>query len=448
MVSPQDKLKNFLFRLENIKKCVKCNNYTFKEICPKCDSKTKTPILLSNRRKILEFIKSRKARGNADNTLLKYLHPLYQMNVLGWIKKPFDKMTKEDIQDVATEVENKDWSPKTRKNFRITLKVFYRWLEGEENFGPNEYPTRVKFIITTIPKRDKKELTFNEILTREDVIKMAQQTVNPMHKALLWVAFESGGRPEEVLNLLKSDIKFDNYGTIVYLKGAKSKRPVRLVSATEPLRDWERKHPLQELNDFDLWVTQFSKKKENGEKWTKLSNFGANNMLKELAKRCNINNKKITLYSLRKGRATELASNPHISRAVLHHYMGWIEGSPISNTYVKLSDAVVEDAILKANGIEPTEKREMESYIECSFCLTKNSPDSLYCIKVECGKPLILGDLQEELKGLIKQLRGERRSLVKELLKDPELEKELMEKFRDWMNSKAIVEQITKTTGY
>lgn len=276
---------------------------------------------------------------------------------------------------------------------------------------------------------------------------MAQQTNNAMHKAFLWVAFESGGRPEEILNLKKSDVKFDNYGTIIFLNGVKSKRPMRLVSATEPLRDWLRRHPLNDKNDFDIWVTQFSKKKNENEKWTKLGNAGANKTLKVLAERSGIK-KRITIYSLRKGRATELASNPHISRSVLHSLLGWEEGSSISKSYVKLSLKDVDNSILRASGIEPSEKEEIESFIECSFCGTKNSPDSLYCQKLECGKPLIVGDLQQEVKGLIKQLRGERRSLVKELLKDPEFEKEIIAKFEDWKNSKEVVDMIRKTTGY
>ncbi|MBI4162942.1 MAG: tyrosine-type recombinase/integrase [Candidatus Aenigmarchaeota archaeon] len=101
------------------------------------------------------------------------------------------------------------------------------------------------------------------MLTREEVIKMAQASNSAMHKALLWTAFDSGGRPEEVLNLRKSDIIFEKDDTKIYLKGAKGRRVSYLVSATEPLRDWLRKHPFADKADFDVWVTQFSKKKDN-----------------------------------------------------------------------------------------------------------------------------------------------------------------------------------------
>jgi len=291
------------------------------------------------------------------------------------------------------------------------LKVFYKWLEGEENFAPGEYPERVRFIVTTVPKREQKELTFDEIVTREEVVRMAQHALNPMHKALLWVAFESGGRPEEYLSLRKSEIKFDSYGTIIYLKGAKSKRPVRLVSATEPLRDWLRKHPLANQEDFPVWVTQFSKKRLSDEKWNQLGNAGANKMLRTLAKRAGIN-RRLTLYSLRKGRATELASQ-NIPRSVMHAYMGWEEGSTISKRYVKLSMKDLDEAILQANGIEVRSKK-LDSFVICQSCGAKCSPGSLYCENQECAQPLILSG------------ESGRTKLLKELLEEPTFESELL----------------------
>ncbi|GEM_PF-2485148 len=420
MVSPQDKLERFLFRLNANKE-----------------------ILGSNKKRISEFIESRQAKGNAPNTLIKYLYPLYQMNSLGWVKKSYNKLTKEEVQELVIKVEKKDWSPKTKKNFRLALKVFYRWLEGEENFAPNEYPTKVKFISTGIPKRDRKEISFNDIITREEVIKMAQHTANPMHKALLWCAFESGARPQEILDLKKSDVEFDSYGTRIFLQGSKSKRHVRLVSSTEPLRDWLRKHPLANKPDFGVWVTQFSKKKEKGEIWTKLSDAGANKMLKELGQRCGIKNKRITMYSLRKGRATELAADPNVSRSVLHAYMGWEEGSSISRNYVKLSGETTDQSILASNGIKFS-KKEIESFIECQFCGAKNSPSALYCERMECGKPLVIGDMQKELRGLIKQLRGDRKVLVKQILNDPEFERELLQRLEERKAEQGIIENVTR----
>ena len=80
------------------------------------------------------------AKGNAPNTIIKYLYPLHQMNAKRWINKDFNQLKKEDIENILANVENQNWSAKTKKNFKLTLKVFHKWLEGEENFAPGEYP--------------------------------------------------------------------------------------------------------------------------------------------------------------------------------------------------------------------------------------------------------------------------------------------------------------------
>ena len=402
-------------------------------------------ILLSNKRRLKEFIEARRAKGNAHNTCIKYLYPLYQMNALGWVTKPFEKLTKDDMQKIVIKSENTKWSAKTKKNLRVALKVFYKWLEGEEKFAPNEYPIRVKFISTTIPKRERKELEFIDIVSKDEVTKLAQYATNSIQKALLWTAYESGGRPEEIFNMKKSDIIFDTFGAKIFLKGAKSKRPVRLVAAAEPLRDWLRKHPLAKEKDFFVWVTQFSKKNRNGNKWTQMSDPAANRILKQLAEKVGIE-KRITMYSLRRGRATELAANPRIPRSVLHKVMGWEEGSTISRSYVKLNDETVDEAMLSANGISVS-KKEPENFIECTYCGARNTPSALNCESTECGKPLLIG-IQKDMGKMVRALRGGKHELVKTILEDEEFADELLKRLSERKAEKSLADAIQKTTGY
>ncbi|MBI4162943.1 MAG: hypothetical protein HY513_04620 [Candidatus Aenigmarchaeota archaeon] len=79
MVSADERLEKYLKRLEDDKR-----------------------ILLSNRRRIIDFIESRKAKGKAANTCLKYLSPLTQINLCGWVTEPFEKLTKKDIESIVT----------------------------------------------------------------------------------------------------------------------------------------------------------------------------------------------------------------------------------------------------------------------------------------------------------------------------------------------------------
>ncbi|MBI4162941.1 MAG: hypothetical protein HY513_04610 [Candidatus Aenigmarchaeota archaeon] len=170
-------------------------------------------------------------------------------------------------------------------------------------------------------------------------------------------------------------------------------------------------------------------------------------MLKKLAAKCNIENKRITLYSLRKGRATELASAPRVTRSILHTVMGWEEGSTISRSYVKINDETVREVILASNGLE-LPKHEIESFIECAYCEAKNSPSALYCERAECGKPLLLGNAQKELQNLLKQLRGGRKALMQQILDDPEFEKEMLRRMEERKAEQQLAKNIVETTGF
>jgi len=361
-----------------------------------------------NKQKIIEFVHELKANNRSSNTIIKYLYPLYQVNKRKWIAKDFEDMTKADLKEVIAEVNSGKsktgiaWSGATKKNFRITIKVFYKWLEGIDE--PRFYPEKVRWITSTIPKRDKRELKFDDMVNREEVIRMSQSALNQMHKAFVWVCFESTGRPEENLNLKYSDIKFDAHGAIVMLSGSKDKRPSRLVSSVEPLRNWLRYHPLKNQKDYPVWVTQFSKKKDNVNKWTKIQNQGANKILKTLAKRAGIS-RKVSLYSLRKGRITELAKSD-MSGSLLKTSVGWTQSSNVADRYIKFSLKDIDQAILRTNGFITQEKEEIESYIQCKWCGTKCSPGSLYCENSKCNKPLIITDseidtLRKEMSNLV-----------------------------------------------
>lgn len=384
-----------------------------------------------NKHKILEFVNELKANNKASNTSIKYLYPLYQMNKRRWITKNFEDLTKQDLKEVVAKVNDgksktgKAWSGKTKKNFRLTIKVFYKWIEGIDE--PRYYPEKVRWITTTIPKREKRELKFEDMVTREEVIRMSQCALNPMHKAFVWFCFESTGRPEENLNTMFSDIKFDTQGAIVMLRGVKDKRPCRLVSSVEPLRNWLRHHPLKDQKDYPVWVTQFSKKKNNEDKWTPIQNQGANKILRTLGARAGINNR-ITMYSLRKGRITELAKSD-ISSPLLKTIVGWTQNSTVSDKYIKFTMKDTDNAVLKTSGFISEEREKIDSYVQCKWCGTKCSPGSLYCENPKCGKPLIITDseidtLRKEMNELIDRRLSQASGVLDKVLRgNPKFEK-------------------------
>jgi site-specific recombinase XerD len=92
---------------------------------------------------------------------LRYLDDLPRLARL--LRKDFEKATRKDIERVLRSIEtSSDLAPRTKLDFRVTIKKFYKWLNGGE-----EYPESVRWIKTG-GKRNNNKLP-EELLTEEEV---------------------------------------------------------------------------------------------------------------------------------------------------------------------------------------------------------------------------------------------------------------------------------------
>ncbi|MBD3156105.1 MAG: tyrosine-type recombinase/integrase, partial [Candidatus Aenigmarchaeota archaeon] len=206
---------------------------------------------------------------------------------------------------------------------------------------------------------------------------------NARDKALLWVAWTTAARPDELRNLKFSSIKFKpNYGCDIVLKGYKGERSIPCVESTPILKNWLMQHPLKDQNNYPLWVTTLA-----GNGVSKLSGGAINNVFKSLAKKSKITKKhRVTVYTVRKGRLTEWAGDPHITLHVLNQLAGWSVGSTISKHYIALAQRHAKSAILSSYGIEevPTNGKKI---ITCVYCNSINPVSNYECDN--CHKPLL-----------------------------------------------------------
>jgi integrase len=337
-----------------------------------------------NKKRIEEFVEycktKRTGMTNIDlrpNTVIKHLIAIKQCLDYGWINKNFDKATKDDIEFVVNEMLKKGWTNQTKKSFLCAMKVFWRFLKG--NDGVREYPKEVSWINTTLKKVI--HLTPEHIFSREDIEKMSQFAHYSRDKAILWVAWSTAARPDELRDLMFSSIKFTSYGCDIVLKGYKGERSIPCVECTEPIRNWLRQHPLKNQEDFPLWVTKYA---HNG--WSKMEEVSINNVLKNLAKRSKIIKKsRITIYVTRKGRLTEWAGDSKIPIHVLNQLAGWASGSTISRHYIALGQRDSKDAILDSYGLKNDGDND-KKVIPCIFCNKMNPVSNLECDN--CHKPL------------------------------------------------------------
>ena len=131
-----------------------------------------------NKQLIFEFINSRIARGFSKARIAKLLNRLKLIALR--LNKDFDKTTKNDSNEFAIHIQNQDLSIFTKNDYKIILRVFYKWLKDNDKVYPNEVEDIT--IKNTIKRRAS-----SDILTEEDILKLIETTSMPGNKALITV---------------------------------------------------------------------------------------------------------------------------------------------------------------------------------------------------------------------------------------------------------------------
>jgi ribosomal protein L40E len=150
--------------------------------------------------------------------------------------------------------------------------------------------------------------------------------------------------------------------------------------------------------------------------------FAARKLLRELAERAGIR-KRVTAYSFRHARATQLAN--YLTEAQLCQHFGWRQGSKMPRTYVHLSGRDVDNRLLELHGLKPKLEGELIQTVKvCIRCSAKNGPESRFCNR--CGLPV---DLKTALQLDTRIERAE--ELMEVLLRDSEVKALLTQKLRE-----------------
>lgn len=320
------------------------------------------------------------------------------------------KITKEDISRLVREIEEKDYTDWTKHDYKLILKIFFRWFKKTE-----EYPEEVKWIRLKVGKG---HLLPEEILTEDEVKRLAECATSLRDKAFILILYESGCRIGEILSLRIRNVQFDNYGAVLIVSGKTGDRRVRVIASAPKLAAGIDNHPFKEDIDAPLWINM-SMNNRNG-----VFSYGpSKTMLKETAMRAGIR-KRIHPHLFRHSRATFLAN--HLTEAQLKQHFGWVQASEMASTYVHLSSRELDNTLLNLGGIQ-VEKKEKETAlrtIACPRCAEKNSPESKFCMR--CGSPL---DVKTALK--VDELRAKADKLMNILIQDPEILERLLDKIEE-----------------
>jgi len=356
---------------------------------------------------ILKFKEHLETEGKSKSRICKYIGVLKKISLD--LSKPFNKCKKEDIETFVRSVENNNkYSAWTKHDYKVILKVFFKWLKKTED----SYPEEVRWIKTTISKNNR--LLPEEILTRQEIFRMLKSTNNIRDKALIECLYFSGGRISEILSMRIRHVQFGKPFSKIMISGKTGARSIQLTQ-DKYLKAWINSHPLKYNNDSPLWIN-FAKDKP-------ISNSYANNLLKQAGKKAKIQ-KKIYPHLLRHSRLTELAK--FMTESQLKEFAGWTQASAMASIYVHLSQKDLVNPLMQSEGMEIKHekiKAEREEDIVCYFCGETNPKDLKLCSK--CGSTL-------DEKSIIKKQEEMKKydDILAKLLEDDDIQKLIKQKIK------------------
>ncbi|MBN1860303.1 MAG: tyrosine-type recombinase/integrase [Candidatus Thermoplasmatota archaeon] len=365
-------------------------------------------LLEINKRTLLEFYEYLDAEGLSRGRIAKYLFHLLKIN--GWLNLPFEQATKNDIVKLVRTIENQNYTPNTKHDYKIVIKRFYKWLRSTE-----ECPLEVKWIKCTVKESDVR--LPEELLTAEEINKLINAATHPRNKAMIALLYESGCRVGELLSLQRKNIVFDEFGALVTLEGKTGMRKIRVMSSVPYLSTWIENHPWKEKPDFPLWTSI-----SNHNQRTPILYTHFKKMLVDMAKKAGIT-KRVNPHSFRHSRASKMAN--HLTDAQMNNYFGWVQGSDMPATYVHLSGRDMDNAIFKMNGMKTEKLEQSEDFRPkiCHHCEKPNPSAGKLCLR--CGAIL---DVETIMK--IDDKWKNMNSVMVELLKDPKVFDLLMDKMK------------------
>ncbi len=306
-----------------------------------------------------------------------------------WLKASYSEATILDLEEAITNFKDSKtkkglpYAQNTQNDYIIILKSFYYWLIDQEYSSIKE--KQIKSIHapginrhTTLPE--------NKLLD-VDLLEMLKNTLNPMRRAFLVTGWEAGTRPEELCASQWKDLVQDEYGYKFYITDFKTNKPrfARLTKAAPYLADWKAVSERTGPEDY-IFITQYLTPMAYT---TGLAIITEAKMDAEIKKR-------VTLYSLRKGRINDMYAKKFPPNSILYQIWNNLN-SKMPASYITDSEEEKDQMILEHQGLlkEADKKPDALAKIPCPYCHANNSPTAHFCD--QCRRPLSVERLDENV---------------------------------------------------
>ena len=332
----------------------------------------------TNRKHLEGFIRALRLKQLKEKTIRTKLWRIYPfLQYLDFIDAK--EVTQEQLEDYIIERRSR-CSPFTVQGDILEVKLFLRWL----------LPKREKDLFQNIKiKKPRRHLPVDQLITREDIVRLVDICDRPRDRALIMLMWDSGARIGELLSLNIGHVQFDRYGAVVIVNGKTGMRRLRLISSVPDIQTWVNMHPLRADANAPLFVTS----RKYGYELRRLSAQTVGNKLKDIARKLGMK-KPIHPHAIRHARLTDLArSNSQkqgLSEMELRLVAGWEKNSAMPEVYIHLSGADVERKLLENAGFVDSTPDKAETALEpqqCPRCKALNAYDAFYC--ATCSMALV-----------------------------------------------------------
>ena len=288
-------------------------------------------------------------------------------------------VAREQLEDYVIERQNR-CSPFTVQGDILEVKLFFRWLtQGSEK----DLFQNIKI------KKPRRHLPVEQLITREDIIRLVDACDKPRDRALIMLMWDSGARIGELLSLNIGHVQFDRYGAVVIVTGKTGMRRLRLISSVPDIQTWINMHPLRADANAPLFVTS----RRYGHEPRRMSARTVENRLKYVARKLGMT-KPIHPHAIRHARLTDLTRSngkkQGLSEMELRLVAGWEKNSAMPEVYIHLSGADVERKLLENAGFIDDTPDPADTSLEprqCPRCKALNAHDALYC--ATCSMALV-----------------------------------------------------------
>ena len=298
-----------------------------------------TTVIPKNKQDIIDFIYGMTALGIKPIRLKKEIYILKTISqLLGHI---FREAGKKEMLQLFSQIELSNYSEWSKTEFKVILKRFYKWLQGEDKY----YPEKVAWIKI---KDSKNNILPEELLTEDEVLQVINACQFIRDKAFIHLLYESGARIGEILTLRIKHITFAEPVSAILVNGKTGQRRIPIIKSVAPLKEWIEKHPFKDNPESLVWVKtneRLGNLRTQGER-SNTNHIGYSSVKKllevnfeevGLKKRCNP-------HIFRHSRATFLAK--HLTEAQLKMFFGWTQNSDMAARYVHLSGRDLDTVIL------------------------------------------------------------------------------------------------------